>query len=99
MNLLPGLRSLFVLLLLHCGSGEEGSEEGGESQGEPKDYSDIEPHWFLVPLDDLGAFEALEYAILRINEMRKECDNFHLAPLIRSNYNATEVYVRDYGIY
>merc|ERR1719353_42745 len=67
--------------------------------GETKDYSDVEPHWFLVPLDDLGAFEALEYAILRINEMRQECDGFHLAPLQRSNYNATEVYVKDYTVY
>lgn len=66
---------------------------------EPTDYSQVEPHWFLVPLDDLGAFEALEYAILRINEMRTECDGFHLAPLQRSNYNATEVYIKDYTLY
>jgi hypothetical protein len=58
-----------------------------------------EPAWCLVPVDDLCAFEALEYAILRINEMRQECDNFHLAPLQRHNYKASEVYVKDFGLY
>merc|ERR1719183_123628 len=70
-----------------------------EGEGGGSSYDAIEPKWFLVPMDDLCAFEALEYAILRINEMRQECDNFHLAPLQRHNYNATEVYMKDFGLY
>jgi len=58
----------------------------------------VDPEWFLVPNDDLGAFEALEYAILRINEMREHCDGFHLAPLQQANYNATEVFVKNIGL-
>mmetsp|Transcript_58758 Transcript_58758/g.91331 ORF Transcript_58758/g.91331 Transcript_58758/m.91331 type:complete len:754 (+) Transcript_58758:109-2370(+) len=69
------------------------------TESDQKSYASTEPHWFLVPVDDLAAFEALEFAILRINEMRMDCDGFNLAPLQRSNYNATEVYVRDYGLY
>jgi hypothetical protein len=58
-----------------------------------------EPHWFLVPPDDLAGFEALEFAVLRINEMRRDCDGFHLAPLQRSNYNATQIRKKQYGLY
>lgn len=57
-----------------------------------------DPQWFLVPADDLGAFEALEYSVMRINEMRTQCDGFHLAPLQHQNYNATEVYVKNIGL-
>jgi len=55
--------------------------------------------WFLVPEDDLAAFEAFEYAIMRINEMRTQCNGFRLAPLLRQNYRTTDVFVKDLGIY
>jgi len=55
--------------------------------------------WFLVPEDDLASFEAFEYAILRINEMRTECSGFHLAPLVMHNYRAPEVYVQRHDLY
>jgi len=52
---------------------------------------------FLVPLDDLAAFEAFQYAIMRINQMRTLCSGFHLAPLQVHNYRAAEVWMQDYG--
>lgn len=55
--------------------------------------------WYLVPNDDLGATEAFEYAMLRINEMRQDCDSFRVAPLSPRNYAPTEVYLRDEGLF
>lgn len=55
--------------------------------------------WYLVPPDDLAAFEAFEYAILRINQMRLECDGFHLAPLQQLNYHTAQAFLKDKGLY
>lgn len=57
------------------------------------------PQWYLVPPDDLAAFEAMEYAFIRINEMRRDCSGFHLAPLQQLNYQTVQVFLKDYGLY
>jgi len=87
---LPLFLGLTMLCLCHVAHSKGGRKKHGAS---------VEPQWFLVPPDDLGAYEALEYSILSINEMRRDCDGFHLAPLQIANYNATEVYLKDLGIY
>lgn len=53
----------------------------------------------MVPKDDLSGFEAYEYSVLKINEMRTQCSGFHLAPLQIQNYRPEEVYVRRHDLY
>jgi hypothetical protein len=71
----------------------KGSNSDGEITGKAG------PQWFLVPPDDLAAFEAMEYAFIRINEMRRDCHGFHLAPLQQLNYQTVQVFLKDHGLY
>lgn len=98
----PHLRKLICLVsalhLLTIDGEELGSNIADAAHGGGHDARST-LQWFLVPSDDLAAFEALEFAIMRINEMRQKCSGFHLAPLQFENYITTEVYLQDRDLY
>ncbi|CAE8631967.1 unnamed protein product, partial [Polarella glacialis] len=84
------LRLLLFTLLAGASSEDDAATGSGESKA---------ARWFIVPADDLAAIEAFEFALVRINEMREQCEGFKLAPVRRQDYVVEETFVQDMGLY
>ncbi|CAJ1440231.1 unnamed protein product [Effrenium voratum] len=58
--------------------------------------------WCALPDNFLSAREAFEFALLRVNEMRRKCDGFTLAPVRRQDYTVAGTVRKDlegYSVY